>query len=289
MYGRILDSLKAASLDIKAIEIYRGGETVYHYDIGEGKRYPVYSVTKSITSAAFSLACADGLLTADMPLAELLPKRYISKTNDNFRILPIKRFLTMAAGEYPFRPYGGDWIETILSLDTNYSDTSFHYSNIPAYLVGAAVENAVGKPLIQYLDRRLFSPLGIPTPEFANSPEGYFYGATGMYLSVSELGRLGRLYLQNGRFDNKTIIPGELTAEAVAPHVRTGKGDSYGYYFRIADDHFSMVGKWGQRCIIYPEYELVIAYLSHQPERSEELYRTVNAFAHSLTAPNISR
>ena len=178
MYGRILDSLKAASLDIKAIEIYRGGETVYHYDIGEGKRYPVYSVTKSITSAAFSLACADGLLTADMPLAELLSKRYISKTNDNFRILPIKRFLTMAAGEYPFRPYGGDWIETILSLDTNYSDTSFHYSNIPAYLVGAAVENAVGKPLIQYLDRRLFSPLGIPTPEFANSPEGYFYGAS---------------------------------------------------------------------------------------------------------------
>ncbi len=289
MYGNYLDRLKADSIDIYAMEAYLAGETIFHYSAEKNKRYPIYSVTKSITSSAFLLACADGLLTAETPVSEFLPNRYKSMMNRDFALLPSKRFLTMTAGEFPFRPCGNDWLETILLLNIDFSDRSFHYSNIPAYILGAAVENAVGKHLIEYLDRRLFEPLGIPRPICETSPEGFFYGATGMTLSVSELTLLGRLYLENGTYNGTNIIPPQFVSEAVTPYIKTNKGDSYGYFFRIADDHFSMVGKWGQRCMIYPEHELVIAYLSYQPEKSEELYRYMNEFAHSLTAPNISQ
>ena len=286
MCADLMRCLNKASLDIYAAHIVLCGETVFHYDNGAFERYPVYSVTKSITSAAFSLACADGLMTTDTPIADLLPKRYRNQISDNLRKLPIKRFLTMTAGEFPFRPDGDDWLKTILSLDIDFTDKTFHYSNIPAYFVSAALENTVEETLIDYLDKRLFDPLGIKRPPYSLSPEGYFYGATGMYFSVSELARLGSLYLHKGHCGNEIIIPSELITEAVTPYVHTKKGDGYGYYFRIADDHYSMVGKWGQRCMIYPKHELVITYLSHQPYRSEELYHVMNAFAHSLTAPN---
>lgn len=281
MYGFFIDRLKAVSLDIYALEIYFKGKVIFHYDVENNKRYPIYSVTKSITSAAFSLACADSILTAETPLSELLPKRYKNKTT-----LPVKRFLTMTAGEYPFRPFGDNWLETSLSLNTDHSDTSFHYSNIPAYLVSAALENAVGEPLIKYLDRRLFEPLKINEPPYLLSPEGYFYGATGMSLSVSELNTLGRLYLKKGQWNNSCIIPSALIEEAAAPHSRTNNGDHYGYFFRVNNDHFSMVGKWGQRCMIYPNNELVVAYLSQQPEKSEELYCEMKSFVSSFILSN---
>ena len=289
MYGNLVDRLKADSLDIKALEIYFMGETVFHYVFGNNQRYPVYSITTSVTSAAFSLACSDGLMTAEIPLAEFLPTRDKNNMSRDFINMPIRRFLTMTAGEYPFRPFGDNWLKTSLSLNIDFSDATFHYSNIPAYFVSAALENALGEPLITYLNRRLFEPLGIPEPPHSISPEGYFYGATGMSLSVSELAILGKLYLQKGLWNCENIIPSKYINEAITPYVLTNKSDSYGYFFRVGDDHFSMVGKWGQRCIVYPKYSLVIAYLSHQPERSEELYCKINNFAHLITAPNTSQ
>ncbi len=275
MFESILQRLTEISLGVHAVEIVLRGETVLHSCPGGDVRYPVYSAAKSVTSAAFSLACDDGLLSPDMPLAGALDSRYQPLMTPQFKAMPFSRFLTMTAGKYPFRPEGDDWIRGILSLGTDYSDTSFNYSNIPAYLVGAAVENAVGGRLIDHLDRRLFEPLGIPEPVYRTSPEGHFYGATGMELTVHELALLGRLYLQKGAWEGRQLISEKAVIEAVTPRVQTGSGDSYGFFFRAADDHFSMVGKWGQRCIVFPGRQLVIAYLSHEPDRPEQLYRAV--------------
>ncbi|WP_051588812.1 serine hydrolase [Ruminococcus sp. NK3A76] len=282
MYDAISDMLKAAGLDIYALEVVRNGKIVLHESSGDDVRRPVYSAAKSITSAAFSLACDDGLIEADTPLAAFLENRYAHLCRPEFAVMPLKRFLTMTAGNFPFRPSGYNWLEYILSLDTDCSDASFHYSNIPAYLVGVAVENAVGGDLPRFLQKRLFSPLGIRPPEFAFSPEGHYYGATGLSLTVHELAAFGTLYLGGGSIGKQHIISKASVIEATYPHVRTTSGDSYGYFFRVAEDHFSAVGKWGQRCMVYPGKHLVIAYLSHQPERSDELYKLFCSYADSI-------
>ena len=286
MPERIFDMLGAAKLDIFGVTVICDGEVILHKAFGEDIRRPVYSATKSVTSAAFCLACDDGLISADSLLCEFLEKRYASLMSQSFKSLPLRRFLTMTAGEYPFRPYGDNWLETALTLDTDHSDMSFHYSNIPAYLVGVAVENSVGEPLMRYLEKRLFSPLGISAPPFQTSPEGHFYGATGMELTPLELARFGQLWLDSGSLNGKQLISQASVMQTVKPYVKTGSGDSYGYFFRVADDHYSIVGKWGQRCMVYPEKRLVIAYLSHQPERSDELASVFNTYAGGFIPPN---
>ena len=273
MYDSIIDMLSAEGLDLHGIEITQNGEPVLKRIYDEDIRYPVYSVTKSVTSAAFSLACDDGLLSADTPLSEFLEKR--ADMPKAFKELTFSRFLTMTAGKYPFRPEGDDWLEFVFSLGTDFTDSGYCYSNIPAYLVGRAVENAVGGDLMKYLDKRLFAPLEIPSPKYAVCPQGHFYGATGMELSVHELTKLGQLYLNGGIFAGERILSEQAVRETVTPRLDTGFGDSYGYFFRIGKDHYSMVGKWGQRCIVYPERKLIVSYLSHQPERSDELYRKI--------------
>ena len=99
-----------------------------------------------------------------------------------------------------------------------------------------------------------------------------------MELSAHELVKLGRLYLQKGRWHSVQLISPEAVERAVSAHVKTdSEGIWYGYFFRNAGAHFSMAGKWGQQCMVYPERRLVIAYLSHHPDRSKELYALVRA------------
>jgi Beta-lactamase class C and other penicillin binding proteins len=62
------------------------------------------------------------------------------------------------------------------------------------------VERTTKTNMMDYLKPRLFSPLGIENVECQYSPEGYFYGATGMKLTVNELSRFGQLYLQESYY-----------------------------------------------------------------------------------------
>lgn len=277
MFDRLCDELIGAGLGVHAIEMIYKGRVVLHECFDGDRAYPVYSAAKSVTSMAFSLCCDDGLLSPQTVLADFIDAEYKELFPVGFDKLPFQRFLTMTAGNFPFRPQGDDWLRYIFSLDTDLCDTSFHYSNIPAYLVGVACENAACIPLAQYLQRRVFDPLGIAPPKFSTCPKGHFYGATGMETDVHSLALLGQLFLQNGEYSGKQLITKQAVGLAVSPHVFTGS-DHYGYFFRIGDGCFSMVGKWGQRCIVYPAKGLVTAYLSDCPNRSQELFAAVDSF-----------
>ena len=277
MLRAFTESLKAAGLDIHGAELFYKGQA---YRTGRcDVRLPIYSVTKSITSAAFMLACDDGLLSPELPLSQFLESRYHPLMSEGFKQqadATVKENKSFAQHTY------SAWTRSILSLDTDYTDTAFHYSNIPAYLVGAAVENVYDGELMSVLDKRIFSPLSIPAPPCQTSPEGHFYGATGMELSVSELATLGRLFLSCTEPDGTRLISQEAVKRAVSPLVDTGRGDSYGYFFRTDKLGFYMRGKWGQQCIICPEKQLVLAYLSHQPERADELHAAAKAFVSQI-------
>ena len=282
MFEMIPRHLEEKGFNVHAVEVLADGVPVLHRAFHGERRFPVYSITKSVTLSAFSIARDDGLVLPEMPLAQFLERRYRDEMPAGFAEMPFSRFLTMTAGKYPFRPEGGDWISGILSLGTDYSDTAYHYSNIPAYLVGAAVENAVGGGLAEFLQRRLFDPLGIPSPGFLTSPEGHFYGATGMELTVHELALLGELYLRRGEWQGERLISETSLNDAVTAHVSFGgegsavtAGAGFGYFFRVYNDRFEMGGKWGQRCCVYPERGIVAAWLADEPERSEELLQTM--------------
>lgn len=278
--------LEESGLEIYAAEFILNGEKVLSSVPHCGRR-PVYSVTKSVLSAAFAVACDEGIVSPEMPLYEFLEEKNRGRFLRSFRHIPFSRFLTMTAGEYPFRPEGENWLKSIALLDADYSDTGFHYSNIPAYLVGAALENAVGGDLIGYMQKRLFEPLDIPKPIYRTSPEGHFYGATGMEFTAHELAKLGLLLVQKGEWNGTRLISEEAVNRAVTPYVRTDRGDSYGFFFRIDEDCFSMVGKWGQRCMVFPKERAVCAYLSYNPRIEDDIDTLMINYSRELVSGKI--
>lgn len=282
IFFNLIKETEKNNLNIHGIEIFQNNNIIFRHMWHDDIRYPIYSATKSFTATAVGIAVNEGIFSADVPLCEYLETRYLqnipSDLKQDFCKLPVRRFLTMSVNGYPFRPFGDDWLETVLRTNADYSETSFSYTNVSAYLVGVACENAVGGNLTEYLKSRLFEPLGIENPTFQYDPQGRFYGATGMYLTVHELSLLGQLYLQKGIFDNKRILSESWTDEATKLQIDNPDG-GYGYFFWRNGDHFSISGKWGQKCLIYPLKNLMITYLGDMPENSGKMQSIAENFA----------
>ncbi|MGN0593539.1 MAG: serine hydrolase domain-containing protein [Hominimerdicola sp.] len=286
MFESMIDEIKTKKLNVHGIEIFHNGEVIFKHCFSPDRRYPIYSATKTFVSTAVGLAVGEGKLSIDAPLYDYLERKYTdcipAAQRDSFIKLTVKRFMTMSVQGYPFRPEGVDWLETSLSLPMNYSKPPvFCYSNIPAYLVGVACENAVGEHLIKYLTPRLFEPLKIEKPTYKNCPQRHFYGASGMELTVHELSLLGQLYLQNGVFDGKRILSEEWVKQAVYPQIANCEG-GYGYFLWVNGNDFRISGKWGQKCLVYPEEQLMITYLSDLPERAAEMLKIAESQAKKI-------
>ncbi len=262
-----VDTIKENNLEVYGIQVFHKGEIVASWQEEPIQRHPIYSATKSILSLAVGMARDDGKFDINAPIYEYLKSEipvYAGKEQvDNLKKITVQRLLTMSVQGYSFRPEGDDWLEYSLmySLE-NVEEPVFDYSNIPAYLVGVAVAKALGVHLYDYLEERLFDPLGIVKPTYQNCPSGYFYGASGMFLTVPELAKIGQLCLQNGMFEGQRLVSEAYINEATSIQQMNRDG-GYGYFFWKYKDGYRISGKWGQRSFVFPEKDMVITYLSN--------------------------
>jgi len=278
-FEELVESIEKNHWPVFGLEIRKNGKLMYSYgDTGEG-RYPIYSATKSFVSTAAGIAVKEGMFSVKESVYEYLksevPAYATSAQKETLKKLTIERLMTMSVKGYPFRPEGDDWLTYSLLYPLTDAETSeFNYSNIPAYLVGVALEKATGEHLAEYLKPRLFEPLGILKPVYTNCPTGHFYGASGMELTVEELGRLGELYLYGGEWNGDRILTEEWVREATSVKTSCREG-GYGYFIWKYKDGFRITGKWGKRCFVFPKIGVVITYLSDMQERSEDLTEAV--------------
>lgn len=262
-----VDTIKENNLEVYGIQVFHKGEIVCSWQEEPMLRHPIYSATKSILSLAVGMARDDGKFDIDASIYEYLKSEipvYAGKEQvDNLKKITVKCLLTMSVQGYPFRPEGDDWLEySLLYPLENVEEKNFDYSNIPAYLVGVAVAKALGVHLYDYLEERLFDPLGIVKPTYQNCPSGYFYGASGMFLTVPELAKIGQLCLQNGMFEGQRLVSEAYINEATSIQQMNREG-GYGYFFWKYKDGYRISGKWGQRSFVFPEKDMVITYLSN--------------------------
>ena len=228
-----------------------------------------------MVSIAVGMASEDGFLNIDDCVLQYLPAKYIqamkAEQREAFEHISIQRLMTMSVDGFPFRLSGSDWLDEALSIPLSHPNTrTFSYSNVPAYLVGVAVSFAVDERLDRYLDRKLFAPLGISEPPCQFSPEGFFYGASGMKLTVHELSRIGLMLSNEGKYAQKQIVSPAYVKEATSVQQMNREG-GYGFFFWKYRDGFSLNGKWGQKCYVLPARQLVITFLSYMEEGSDRI------------------
>ena len=274
--------------NVYGVEVYEKGCLTHSFGDTCDNIHEIYSATKSILSIAMGMAWDGGLIDLERSVLDYLPEEkkagMSAAQKEDFQKITIKRLLTMSVKGFPFRAEGESWLDFALSCKIeNPDEKRFDYSNITAYLAGVALSNALGCDLGSFVEERLLVPLGIDRYEYSRCPEGYFYGASGMKLTVNELSRIGLLMYNGGVYNGRRLLSEEYVKQATTIRQMNREG-GYGYFFWKYRDGFSINGKWKQKCYILPDSGLMVTYLCNIQEDSDTLKDSMEKNILGITA-----
>lgn len=265
---KLINYIEQEKLAVYGLEVWNDSQLIKSWG-NTNTRFPIYSITKSIVSLAFGIAESEGIISISDKVS-----KYIPEEKNLPQELTLERLLTMSIKNLPFRPAGDNWLEFIAAQKFELEPREFCYSNLNAYLIAVALENALNRPLYDYINERIFTPLGIENPKFCLSPEGRFNGASGIELSVNELSKIGQLLMNKGKYNGQQIVSEEYINCATGIQQMNKEG-GYGYFFWKFLDGFSLNGKWGQKIYCFPERKFMISFLSNLEQGSGELKKII--------------
>jgi len=274
--GRIsafLDALAADGTEMHGLVILQHGKTLaegwwkpYSPDI----RHQLFSLSKSFTSTAAGFAVTEGLISLDDPVVSFFPEKSPKDANEHLKAMKIRHLLSMSTGHEKEPAINGevrDWVKLFLATaPTKEPGTHFLYNSLATYMVSAIVQKVTGMTVRDYLMPRLFTPLGIPDPEWDCCPKGINAGGWGLWLNPREIARFGQFLLQKGVWEGKQLIPADWIDTASRSHIDNRPNQNpdweqgYGFQFwRCRHGFYRGDGAFGQYCIVMEKDDMVVA------------------------------
>jgi hypothetical protein len=111
--------------------------------------------------------------------------------------------------------------------------------------------------------------LGIDEPIWDAGRSGINLGGFGLHIRTEDIAKFGQLYLQEGEWNGKQLLPKEWVQAASSRQTSNGsnpKSDwdqGYGYQFwRCRNGEFRGDGAFGQYCVVMPKEHAVLAITS---------------------------
>lgn len=275
MLEKFVREIEKNKLNVEGIRVLQGGKLLEEYRwIPEQPRL-IYSCSKSFTCIAAGFAVAEGLFQLDDKVLDLLD---LPQYAEEWSELTVRNLLTMSSGHEEAtllteeRKSIDCWLDAFFAKKRVYPPGEhFVYNNGCTYLISVIIQEKSGQKLSDYLESRLFHPLGFGKPYWAESPQGYTQGLTGLYLTTTQLGEFGQLLLDCGRKDGKQLISEEWIREATCKQISTCAPDEpdwnsgYGYFFwRCQNDCWRADGMQGQFIIVIERLQTVIAINSDE-------------------------
>jgi CubicO group peptidase (beta-lactamase class C family) len=235
-------------------------------------RHSLYSLSKSFTSTAIGLAVVEGKLGLDDEVLKFFPDDAPPEPSSNLKAMRISDLLRMSTGQQtePPRTLKESWTKTFLSHPVPFKPgTHFLYNTSATYMQSAIVQKATGQTVLDYLRPRLFEPLGIDEPTWEMSPQGVSTGGYGLSIRTEDIAKFGQLFLQNGKWNGKQLVPAGWIEAATARQTSNGSNpdsdwdQGYGYQFwRCRHGAYRGDGAFGQYCLVLPGEDAVIAITS---------------------------
>lgn len=269
-----------------AVMIVQAGKVVDQWgDVSA--RIQARSVRKSFINALFGIHTATGLIDLGKTLEELgiqdNPPE-LSGWERQATILDLLRsrsgIFHLVARELPImaaqRPPRGSQLP----------GAYFYYNNWDFNVLGAILEKIMGKSVFEDFETHIARPIGMEDYRVADgSYEGGPQSKFPYYMfrvSARDMARFGYLYLRQGRWNGKQILPANWVTRSTTPYSTVSDNDSpfagYGLLWWTTDWGYSAVGADGHFIAVVPSKDLVIVHrVMFDPPRADVVpYRTVD-------------
>ncbi|NNG17696.1 MAG: serine hydrolase, partial [Gemmatimonadales bacterium] len=209
-----------------------------HHPYYQGRDvHSLQSVTKSITSVLIGIAIGRGEIEGpDAPLLSFFQDYDLSRVDARLHRATLHDLLTMRSGiewHEQDRPldetntttqleHSDDWIQFTLDqpMDAGPGE-KWVYNSGGSHLMSGVIKQATGRFVDQYAEAYLFGPLGIRDYHWKKTPKGYPDTEGGLYLEAEQLAKIGYLYLNDGRWDGKQIVPEDWVRTSTERHVES--------------------------------------------------------------------
>lgn len=262
--GIVAEALKSSGVPSASVAIVRDGKIVFtkaYGDQGPGiakgpdatAKYQIASISKQFTAAAILLLADEGKLSLDDKVSKWVPD-----VTDADKIT-IRQLLSHTAGLQDYWPqdYNFKAMETPVTpqqivdrwakkpLDFA-PGTAWQYSNTGYVVAGMIIEKASGRKLLDYLEAKIFKPLGMQaidqdkaigkgfpqgTHRFALGPvrpakpaaDGWLWAAGELAMSAADLAKW-----DIARIDRKVLTPDEWATQETEVKLTDGAPTHYG-------------------------------------------------------------
>lgn len=241
--------------------------------------HTLQSVTKSIAATMVGIAIGQGAISGvEAPLLAFLADYDLSRVDPRLHQATLRDLLTMRLGiewHETDRPldstnttarleWSRDWVQFTLDQPMDGAPgEQWVYNSGGSHLMSAVIRRATGMSIDAYAEEHLFEPLGISEYHWKREPRGLPDTEGGLYLEAADLAKIGYLYLHDGVWDGRRILPEGWVDSATARRVNgVGNADwGYGYqWWRPDRDDVAVwagLGFGGQHLIVIPERDLV--------------------------------
>jgi CubicO group peptidase (beta-lactamase class C family) len=244
-----------------------------------------WSMAKSYVSALFGIAIEEGYIKSiDQTVDDYLPE-FKGSGYDNVKI---KDVLQMSSGVKFDETYsdpnsdinrywedfvfGGSQDEFATTLENERPPGTYNkYVSIDTHVLGMIIVKATGKSLTDYLEEKIWKPIGNEYDAFWLTDEyGMEQANGGLNATLRDFAKLGRLYLNKGNWEGNQIVPANwieqslsITEEHLMPQSENSEdnGIGYGYQWWIPDGtegEFMAIGVFNQHIYVNPTTNTII-------------------------------
>lgn len=258
----------------------------YQYGRTDRDRFISWSMGKTVTGMLLGIAVAEGAIRSiDQPAADHVP----DLAGSEYGRTPIRDLLHMSSGVAFTEVYDGtDDIAKLSRMRYGATNpgaakalamfntreappgTRFHYASAETQVLGLVIANAARMPLAQYLQTRIWQPMG------AEADATWIIDSRGAEIASGELNatlrdwaRFGLLLAHDGASNGRQIIPHQWVLDATtaaAPYLAPSVAPprlGYGYQVWLQPGprrQFSLRGVHGQAIFIDPASKLVLVH-----------------------------
>lgn len=162
-----------------------------------------------------------------------------------------------------------DWIRYVLDQPMAAEPGStFVYNSGATELLSYIIKKATGRNADDYAREHLFAPLGIRQYAWKRTPLGLADTEGGLYLQPRDLAKLGYLYLHDGRWEGKQIIPATWVRQSTRWSIDSHwDGRGYGYQWWVLSrpgdagyEAYAAIGYGGQYLIVIPQLDCIAVF-----------------------------
>ena len=282
-----LDALLTKSPTM-AFTIIRNDTMLYEYyrnDLDTSSIVTTFSVAKSFTATLLGIAIAEGKIKGiDESITNWFPD--LGQKSPKLKNVTLRNLLEMKSGvknKGAHHYYYGKNIERALSKSRyGYKpDSNFRYDNANTQMLGMVVEKATGKSLAQYLEEKIWKPIGAEydlTWSVDSRKNNQIKAFCCMNGRLRDFAKFGRLYLNKGNWNGKQLVPEDWVRLSAMQDPVEYSASRYKMHWWLGNREYNTFyanGLYNQYIWVYPKKNIVICRFAEKNNETDSHFQDI--------------